>query len=75
MGLSELLQKIGDENCSVQILSQNLIESKLVVQQAELTFVTTPENMPNILGDCQNIGLVVWVDKDVLKKAQKQGGD
>ena len=73
MGLSELLQKIGDDNYQTQILSRNLIKSQLVDHQAELTFVTAPENMPNILGDCQNIGIVVWLDKDVLKKAQEQG--
>lgn len=76
MGIIELLENIGEDNCMVQSVHQNLIKFKTVKNQAELTFVTSIDNAPNLVGVCDNVGLVVWVNKEIydaaFKKAQEK---
>lgn len=76
MGIIELLQFIGEENCNVQNIPQNLVKWKTAPGQAELTFVTAPQNAPDLLGNHENMGLVIWVNKEVFDAAMKkaQGG-
>lgn len=69
MGIIELLRRIGDENCNVQSIQQNLIKVNLANNQAELTFVTAPQNAPSLKGVSKNIGIVVWVDKEIFDEA------
>lgn len=72
MGIIELLKRIGEENCNVQSIPKNFVKSRLVDNQAELTMVTAPENVPNFLGISEKMGVVIWVDMDVFNTAMEQ---
>lgn len=72
MGIIELLNLIGEENCNVQSIPQNIVKWKTAKGQAEITFVTAPENAPDLLGNHENMGLVIWVNKEVFDKAMEK---
>lgn len=76
MGIIEILNLVGEENCIVQSIPQNLVKWKTTPSQAELTFVTAPQNAPDLMGNHENMGLVIWINKKVfdaaIEKAQEQ---
>lgn len=72
MGIIEILNLVGEENCIVQSIPQNLVKWKTTPSQAELTFVTAPQNAPDLMGNHENMGLVIWVKKDVFDAAMEK---
>lgn len=64
--LTELIQKIGDENISVQLLSQSMVSSKdkKRMGDTEITFATQEITTDEIYQDSGKVGLVLWIDRD-----------
>lgn len=74
MGLTELLQKIGDENVQVQMLDNSTVsvEDKNRTNDVEVTFATHNTNCNEFYTGKGKVGLVVWIDREDWNKAIKK---
>ena len=71
MGLVELLSCVGNDNLEFQKLGDCLtsVKEKKRDKCTELSFVTQAITPTEVAIGTGKIGLVVWVDQDVMSKA------
>ena len=70
MTLTEFLEKIGNENLSIQVLHDSVVSEKKTKQDIEVTFATEFKNT-QISGKSSRVGIVVWMDADKYNEAIK----
>ncbi|HEM6924057.1 hypothetical protein EX227_12560 [Providencia rettgeri] len=61
ISISDLINEIGSENISVQLLSKTIVSIKESTDNTTVSFVTD--------ADLDEEALVLWVDKDVFNEA------
>ena len=69
MSIVKLLEKVGDDNIEFQNLRQSLTGVKVVKGANEVSFVTDNLTPDDIMHETGKVGLVIWVDEDVISKA------
>lgn len=67
MGLTELLTKIGDDNTTYQNLRRSMKDIKTTKHGSLISFYTNELSPTDIVRGAGKIGLVVWVDADILE--------
>ena len=70
MTLTEFLEKIGNENLSIQVMHDSMVSERKTKQDIELTFATEFKNT-QLLGQSKRVGIVVWMDADKYEEAIK----
>ncbi|HEM6870808.1 hypothetical protein SGI36_20670 [Providencia rettgeri] len=61
ISISDLINEIGSENISLQLLSKSIVSIKESTDNTTVSFVTD--------ADLDEEALVLWVDKDVFNEA------
>ena len=61
ISISDLINEIGSENISFQLLSKSIVSIKESTDNTTVSFVTD--------ADLDEEALVLWVDKDVFNEA------
>ena len=69
MTLTELLEKIGNENLQLQLIHESFVAVKECKDDIEITFATEKRNTP-LEGSCR-AGIVVWMDSEKYNEAIK----
>lgn len=74
VSLSEVLEKIGDENISMQSLDSSITGFKNTKKHTNIEFLTDVSNTPNlcIADGCfytKKMGLILWVDRKEYEAA------
>lgn len=67
MNLLELVDEIGLDNISVQPLNESISNIVTSGEEAKVTFYTTELTPDDMMSDTGNVGLILWVDKQVLE--------
>lgn len=70
MTLTEFLEKIGNENLSIQILHDSIVSEKKTKHDIEITFATESKNT-QILSCSNRVGIIVWMDSEKYNEAIK----
>ena len=74
MKMSELIQQVGDEHVSVQNLDHCLISAQAKGAKGEIRFGTPAANVVDLLKEKPGrIGLIVWMPRDRVEAASKEG--
>jgi hypothetical protein len=68
MTITELIQKIGNENIRAQFIGEILVGFKECKHDLEITFATEKQNKP--MSDNSRVGIVMWVDREKYEKAK-----
>jgi hypothetical protein len=69
MTLTEILNKVGNENLRVQFIRESLISFKETKHDLEINFATEKQNKP--IDGCKKVGIVVWIDAEKYSEAIK----
>lgn len=69
MTLTELFEKIGNENLKVQTIHDSIVSSKNCKNDIEITFATGKENQQ--FNNSTRVGIVVWMDSEKYNEAIK----
>lgn len=76
ISIEEIISAVGADKIQVQVVSDNILKSKITKKDCELTIVTAKENapVPCIQGDhvsfnSKNMGLLLWIDGKVFNEA------
>ncbi|MEF9958120.1 MAG: hypothetical protein RSA22_13615 [Acinetobacter sp.] len=68
MTLTELIEKIGNENIRAQFIDESLVGFKECKHDLEITFATEKQNKP--MSEKSRVGIVMWVDREKYEKAK-----
>lgn len=66
--LSELIEEIGDENVSVQVLNHCMVDSKYNKGESTIKFVTQAVGPMDLVSN-KKTALIVWFDVDDFNNA------
>lgn len=73
MGIVELLGKIGDEKIELQYLDECAMQLQTTKSKTQITFGTTQTiNKCFDTGSTDKAAIIIWVDRDDLKSAQRK---
>ena len=72
MTLPELLEKVGADNLSFQMLNQSMTNITSGKHGSKVTFSTGAINPTNVATNTGPVGIVVWCDRDAWTKAVKK---
>ena len=70
MTLTELLEKIGNENLAIQVMHDSIITEKKCKDDVEITFATEHKNT-QLTGISKRVGIIVWMDADKYNEVIK----
>lgn len=72
MTISELIDRVGNENVEVQWLDMDLIEAELDKWGAWIKFATDPAKVTAMACDTEkHIGIVIWLPKEKMPDYNK----
>lgn len=69
LGLCDLLNEIGSENMSMQLLDEAVLGMKMRKDDTEITFIT--DQLLGLSGT-ERLGIVVWIDRDAEARARNK---
>lgn len=73
MKMSELLERVGDENIRYQIVRDDMRDAIRDKSGSSISFYTDPAMVTDLLvGTKIWTGLVIWVQTDLLEKIQRE---
>lgn len=71
-GLVEILTKVGDSNITLQMLGACACGARQNKEgNTEISFVTTQISPAELAMNEGKIGMIVWVDKEILRESAK----
>lgn len=73
MGITDLLNAIGDENMRVQFIDECTSQYQFTAKNGNKLTVHTDEQFT--ANGMEKFGIVIWVDRDKFKEAQSQPAD
>lgn len=77
-GIVELIKEIGNDNILYKNLKNCMTDIKLRKGESEISFVTQQLTPNDVMTNTGKIGIVIWVDDDVMFQAHRNlssGGD
>lgn len=77
LGISELLQRVGEEKVTLQFLSASMDGiTQAKNGDARVSFWTNGINATEIaVGKARNVGLVLWLSTELVDKARAEHAD
>jgi hypothetical protein len=71
LSITQLIALAGEDNVRCQWLHHSSAGWIFNVKKGTTCrFHTARENMPNLDGTCERVGIVLWFERDVVEKAE-----
>lgn len=70
MTITELIQKVGPENCQVQYIHEAMANIQKTKHGSLITFCTTALSPNDVAAGSGKIGMVIWFDRERWSKAK-----